>query len=548
MNNTFKILAIAAAALALSGCGTQALVDHSLQSTTQRSDDATARMDKVADRIKSSTGEMSESEVKTPYLAGAPVPLAREVVLPPALRKGVKTELLFKGSERVELMDAAAQLTMATGIPVRVRPDALLPQADFMPKGSQLSGQGQGGAPGAGSRTVMVNLKVSEAPAADILNYIAAQTGCYWEWKPDQGVIDFFRLVTKTFEFRGLSGTGSVAIGLGRVGGGQNAGSTFESSASTKFERKDIDQAKALKSAIEAMMTKGGTGSITDGGTIVITDTKEAVDSISAYIAQENRRMGRRIKLVFEAVDVSTADSGERAVDWSLVYQRITQKLTGDVTSALNISSPKPVTGATDGSISLGVLGNTRFNGSNVVLQALREIGNVVNVTRVPVLAMNRRPVEFAVRETFDYVSSIQVNTVASSAGTTTAPQITQKDETVGTVLTIMPSAFDDGQVMLDIAYDNTNLRSLKPYSAGSSSSTTNTVQQRTIDGTGTVQSVSLRSGQTLVISGIERRTDSVLKSRLDDTVPLLAGGSDQASKKKNTAIILVTAVAEDGI
>jgi len=145
-------------------------------------------------------------------------------------------------------------------------------------------------------------------------------------------------------------------------------------------------------------------------------------------------------------------------------------------------------------------------------------------------------------------VSSIQVNTVASSAGTTTAPQITQKDETVGTVLTIMPSAFDDGQVMLDIAYDNTNLRSLKPYSAGSSSSTTNTVQQRTIDGTGTVQSVSLRSGQTLVISGIERRTDSVLKSRLDDTVPLLAGGSDQASKKKNTAIILVTAVAEDGI
>ena len=73
-------------------------------------------------------------------------------------------------------------------------------------------------------------------------------------------------------------------------------------------------------------------------------------------------------------------------------------------------------------------------------------------------------------------------------------------------------------------------------------------MQQRTIDGTGTVQSVSLRSGQTLVISGIERRTDSVLKSRLDDTVPLLAGGSDQASKKKNTAIILVTAVAEDGI
>jgi type IVB pilus formation R64 PilN family outer membrane protein len=545
-----KILAAAAVALAnlLGGCSTQALIDNSVKATTERSDDASAKVAAAAQKAKQLTADAADSEVDMPYIAGAPVPLGREVTLPAALRKGVKTEVLFKGSDKVDLMEAAAQLTLATGIPVRVRPDALLPQAEFMPKGAQATGQaGPSGAAG-GAQPVSVNLKVSEAPAADILNYIATQTGCYWEYKPDQGVIDIFRLVTKTFEFRGLSGSGQVSIGLGRMGGGSSSSSTFESNASTKYDQKDIDAIKNLRMAIEAMMTKGGSGSITDGGTIVVTDTKDSVDSIEKYLKVENRRMNRRVRLVFEAIDVAATDTGERGIDWSLIYEKITQKLTGNLIGTLDLTSPQSVTSGLGGTIGYGVAGNSAFNGSKAILDALHQVGTVVNVTSVPVLTLNRQPVQFAVRNTFDYVQSIQVNTVASSAGTTTAPQIQQKEETVGTSLTITPAAFDDGEIVLGIAYDNTALRSLLPYTAGANSSTTNTVQQRNIDGTGTVQKVPMRSGQTLFISGIERRNESVSKARLDESLPLLAGGSDQAKKSKNTTIILVTAVAEDGV
>lgn len=545
------VLAVAVAAIAnlLAGCSTQALVDNTMKATTDRSDDASAQLRAAAEKAKRLKADTAETDVDAPYIAGAAVPLAREVTLPPALRKGVKTEIMFKGSDKVDLMEAAAQLTLATGIPVRVRPDALLPQSEFMPRGAQGGGPAGATAPAAGEpRGVTVNLKVSEAPVADILNYIAIQTGTYWEWKPEQGAIEIYRLVTKSFEFKGISGSGSVSIGLGRMGGGSATSSTFQSNSSTKYEQKDIDAIKSLKTTLDAMMTRGGSGSISDSGTIVVTDTKDAVAAIERTLKDENRRMNRRVRLVFEAIDIATVDTGERGVDWTLVYDKITQKLTGNMIGSLNLTSPQSVTSGTGGTLGFGVAGNSQFNGSKAVLDALRQIGNVTNVTEMPVMTLNRHPVQYAVRNTFDYVASIQVNTVASSAGTTTAPQIEQKEETVGTSLTITPAAFDDGQIVLNVAYDNTSLRSLTPYTAGGSSSSTNTVQQRNIDGTGTVQTVSMRSGQTLFISGIERKSDTVTKARLDDSLPLLAGGSDQAKKSKNTTIVLVTAVSEDGI
>lgn len=539
------VLALAAMMAALTGCGTHKLVASTTASTAASSDEASAHIEQLAAKIKQSQNDPeADTEVDLPFLAGNPVPLAREATLPLALRKGVKTELLFKGSDAVDLMEAAAQLTRATGIPIRVRPDALLPQSDFMPRSFQTVAGAAQPAPGQQDRSNLINLNVGEMEAADILNYIVAQKGLYWDWRPDAGVIDIYRLVNRTFEFRGVSGTGSVLVGLGRSG---NQGGAFESNAATKFEQKDIDALKDIKTAIEAMMTKGGSGSITNGS-IVVTDTKEAVEAIGAHIKSENRALTRRIRLVFEAIDVSTNDSGERGIDWSLVYSKITQKLSGDVTSSLTQLSPQSLVSDGAGRLGLGVVGNSRFDGSTVVLKALREVGNVVNVTRVPMTTLNRRPVQYAVRQNFDYVSSIQVNTVASSAGTTTAPQITQKEETVGTSLTITPAAFDDGLMTLNIAYDTTSLRELKPYSVGDKASTTNTVQQRKIDGSGTVQSIPIRSGQTLIVSGIERRNEQVTTSRLDDNAPLLAGGSDRAAKQKTTTVILITAVAEDGV
>jgi hypothetical protein len=101
--------------------------------------------------------------------------------------------------------------------------------------------------------------------------------------------------------------------------------------------------------------------------------------------------------------------------------------------------------------------------------------------------------------------------------------------------------------MILSLAYDNTVLTSLNPFTVGNAQNGS-TVQQKTIDGSGTVQSFPMRSGQTVVLTGISTNSERATKRRLDDFAPMVVGGSDAASRTKSTTVILVTAVAEDGI
>lgn len=536
MNHTSKISIIAlalASAGFLTACGTYRSVEESQAKNRAHEASAIAGIDRLADSVK----VVSDNDVDRPYVSGKSVPLAREVTLPHALRQGVKTEVVFKGASRVDLQSAAYTLSQALAVPVRVRSDALLPASRFQPKSSAAAGA----EPAASAEAVTVNMAIGEMPAAEILDYITAQTGTYWRY--ENGVVEIYRLVTRTFEVHAQQGKVSVSTGLGRSG---SQGGSFESSSQTKVEQTGLDPLQEIKAAVDGMLTKGGTV-VAGNGALVVTDTKESVDTIAIHIERENKALTRRIKLMFEAIEVTSRDNNEVGLNWDLVYDRLARLSNGSIVQTmLGTQSPVAITGAQSGTATFALGGSSQMSGSSLMLKALSDVGSVVNHTRVPMMTLNRRPVQYAVRTNFDYVSSIQVNTVASSAGTTTAPAITQKEETVGTVLTVTPSAFDGGQILMNLAYDNTILRSLEPYSAGGSA--LSTVQQKTIDGSGTVQSISIRSGQTLVISGIEKIANQFDNRRLDKDLPIAMGGSSRNKSTRSTTVLLVTAVSEDGI
>lgn len=526
-------LAVCAVAT-LSACGTYTAVSRTKTDIVGSS----TRADEGISRLAANIVPQSDHEVNRPYVAGKSVPLAREVTLPHSLRKGVKTEIVFRGASRTDLSVAAQSLSMAIGVPVRVRPDALLPASNFGARG------GAAASASAADAGTSINMPVGELPAAEVLDSITAQTSTYWKF--DNGVVEIYRLVTKSFEIHAQHGKTSVSTGLGRSG---VQGGSFESSSQTKVEQGNMDPLLELKATVEGMLTRGGTV-VTGSNSMVVTDTQESMDRVSTYIEGQNKALTRRVRLMFEAIEVTSRDNNEVGLNWDIVFNRLAQMPGGNLVNTITgQKSPTTLTSAQAGQASFAVSGNSMFSGSQLMLKALSDVGSVVNHTRVPMMTLNRRPVQYAVRTNFDYVSSIQVNTVASSAGTTTAPAITQKEETVGTVLTVTPSAFVDGQIIMNLAYDNTTLRSLEPYSAGGNANdASSTVQQRTIDGSGTVQSVSIRSGQTLVISGIEKIANQFDERRLDKSAPLLLGGTDRNKSTRTTTVLLVTATSEDGI
>lgn len=531
----FLWMLLTSGGIVLSGCGSISAAHQTQAAVQSRQRVANADLERLAERARHS---VNDSEVQHPFVLGNSVPLGREVALPPGLQRQVKADVFFKGAAEVDLPTAALQLTRALGVPIRVRPDALQHSSQFSPKGPT----GATAAPAAVlPRPVMVNLVVSDLSGADILDHVTHQSGTHWRY--ENGVVEIYRLVTRVFEIRTPAAKVSVVTGLGRAG---SQGGAFESTSQTKVEQSGVDVVQDIKAQVDAMLTRGGTV-VASNGTLVVTDTAESVARIAELLELENRALTRRITLLFEAIEVSTRDNTALAVNWDLLFKRLADAAAGVRADIATLESPRPLTSSTVGRLGLTVAGATRYAGSALILEALAEQGSVVHHTRVPMSTLNRRPVQYAVRTNFDYVSAIQVSTVASSAGTTTAPAITQKEETVGTVLTVTPTAFEGGQIVLNLAYDNTVLRSLEPYAVGNSPSALSTVQQKTIDGSGTVQSVALRSGQTVVISGIEKVADQFDQRRLDPWAPLAAGGASRTQRATSTTVLLVTAIAEEG-
>ncbi len=114
------------------------------------------------------TAVEAEQEVAKPYLVGKPVPTARNVTLPLALRNNADTWVMFP--ERVMPLAVAAQrITMATGIPVKIESDVYLPANLLMPRslmaqaGGQLRSQSQNGPASANPLTAT---GLGPAPAA----------------------------------------------------------------------------------------------------------------------------------------------------------------------------------------------------------------------------------------------------------------------------------------------------------------------------------------------------------------------------------------------
>ncbi|MGH7461532.1 MAG: hypothetical protein ACREMA_10960, partial [Longimicrobiales bacterium] len=189
------------------------------------------------------------------------------------------------------------------------------------------------------------------------------------------------------------------------------------------------------------------------------------------------------------------------------------------------------------------------FAGTRVVVKALNEIGTVVNRRFFPFLTTSGRPVTQAIRSTFNYVDQVQATAAVASSSTAVAqaPTVTQKDETVGTFVTMVPTAKSDGTIFLSLSFDLTSAQPLVPFTVGSSGSSV-TVQQKTIDGTGVIQEVPIRSGQTVVVGGIESQTSQDSLRRLFNGAPLVLGGSNAAKVTKTRMVLLVTALTEEGI
>lgn len=532
MRPLFKsTIALATLALLSTGCSTQNKIMSLHADTTGEAQTLSQR---AKDQTRSSErARIEQQDVNQPFLIGGTVPLSREVNMPPVLKK--RFTILFDRAG-VDLQTAARQISEASQVSISLTQDALMPMSSFGPR---LTASAQNPAiksAASESSNIQLSSIARDAELFKVLDEVARQAGVHW--RSAGSGIEFYRTETRIFKVNASPQTATTSATLGRNGG---TGQVFEAQSKTGFELQKQDPLAGMRNTVDAMLTTGGRLTVSpESQTFVVTDTPEALARVSSYIAEMNKSMSRRVRVVVEAVEVTAKDSTQLGLDWNAVYKSL--NATGSTGAVNAIGS---LVGLNAGSASVKDTAG-RFAGSEVAVRALSEIGNIVNRKSFPFITTSGRPVTQALRNTFNYVDSASVSQSSSITTTQQAPTVTQKEETVGTFLTVTPVAKDNGQIYLTLSYDVTTADPLTSYTVGGSSNSV-TVQQKSINGTGIVQEIPMRSGQTLVVGGYDSVVGNLTQRRVAPGAPLVMGGSDSGTYQKSIVVFLVTAVTEDG-
>jgi len=470
---------------------------------------------------------LAAQEVQRPFIAGNTVPVAREVAMPEALRRSVPTTANFVRGP-VDLDTALRYISEASGLVISATADAMLPAGMFAPR--------TGSAQAPVLPPTRITLPTTPTPLWTLLDDVARQGGM--SWRPVPNGAEFYRVETRVFQLAGTPQAANTNASLGRNGGSQ----IFEATSKTAFTTKDQDVLKGLLSTVEAMLSIAGRAQLSpENQTLVVTDTPVNLQRVAKFVDEQNRILSRRVRVLLEVIEVIDRNASEFGLDWNIIY--------GSASRALSNGGPQSLTSSQSARLSIGPTSGP-FAGSALVVRALNDVGVVVNRRFFPFLTTSGRPVTQAIRSTFNYVDQVQAT--AAPAGSTIsvnsqAPTVTQKEETVGTFVTMVPTAKSDDTIFLSLSFDVTSAQPLVPFTVGAAGSQV-TVQQKTIDGTGFIQELPVRSGQTVLVGGLEAQTTQDTIRRLVPDGSVLLGGSDATRLTRTRMLLLVTAVAEEGV
>jgi type IVB pilus formation R64 PilN family outer membrane protein len=378
----------------------------------------------------------------------------------------------------------------------------------------------------------------------DYLNIIGSALDAHWEYA--NGEVLFARLQTKRFQLD--ISPGSVAYrdevssgGSGGSSGSQTAGS-FASSTSASVEAQ-LNVWSSIENAIKVMLTPEGKSQVNPASSsIVVTDTKDAVEKIGKYLAGENALLNRQVRIELREMQVEETGATSAGLDFNVVYNRFLNSglaVDGLTTSAspyysINTTAPSSLVNAASGAMTLNVLKDGYFQGSTVAAQALNGVGRVVSDNTRSIVTTNRTPARIQDVTDRAYLAKTEPATGGTSDGSSGVPGLTPGVVTYGDNVTVMPTVGANGDVLLQLFNTRSTLVELSTISSGEGS-TFQQINTPVLKRANFSQNFRVRNGQTLVIvSNVANSMDSTDRTGI-------TGASTSANKKKVLSVLMIT-------
>lgn len=492
------------------------------------------------------------------YIAPKPKVLDDEQTIPR------RCQITFAPANSVTLLEFGQTVTKVCGYPVRVTPDALAANQQAresaaesgepgssdipLPPGVSLPPPVMGASIGVPSRPAPHQISIRyTGELAGLLDAVTARLGLSWRY--EDGAIAIFYLDTRVFrvfsiptstqmDSRVVSGTATTAgVTGGGMGGssGGAGGSGGVSGMSSSSQSTNVSMVTTptedLSRTVASMLTPGvGRVSVSPStGSVIATDTPEALERIGAYIDQLNAFSTKQVLLNIKVLSVQVNDNDEFGINWNLVYENLTDRYGIGLVNAF-ASGDDVVSG------SVNILEGSRFDGSQLVIDALAHQGRVSVLIQPSVTTLNLEPVPVQVATQTSYLAQSST-TLAADVGSTTS--LEPGTVTTGFNMNLLPYILPDSEtVLLQYSINISSLNGIRRVESGDSAIEIPEVDSRILS-----QKVRLRSGETLVLSGFEQASRGNDHSGIGDSRFWLFGGGVKATHEREVLVVLITPI-----
>ncbi|MGP3145898.1 PilN family type IVB pilus formation outer membrane protein [Serratia bockelmannii] len=472
-------------------------------------------------------------------------------------------QITINRPDGMTLPEIGQRITAVCGLRVTITPDALqtlvasgggnittqqmtgrLPAPDDSGRVplAQIGGQGQQASSVSLEDPVLSGLKWN-GNLRGLLDIISSRLGL--SVRNDQGNIVFYLLDTRTYQLvilnTKIDSTASVNSGSGNQLGSSGGTSSGTSGDINSAQKTAYDLSSNLyddiRKTIDNMITpsKGRYWLSSASGTLTVTDSPVVLDRIGRYIEYQNKVLNRQVQLSVRVLSVTQTRNEQMGLDWGLVYKSLH---TAGATLSGNFTDAAENAGSAGISILDTASGSAaRFSGSQLLIKALSEQGNVSVVTQLNRATTNLTPVPYQLSNQKGILTSSS-STATANVGVTSSMQTSIL--TTGLFMTMLPYIQENGDVQLQFAFSYSSPPKVESFVSkdGKTRNDVPTFQQEAL-----TQKVNMRAGETLVLTGSDQVTTSADKQGTFTPGNFILGGGQNGSTTRTTLVILVTPV-----
>nr|WP_261378774.1 pilus assembly protein PilN [Cupriavidus gilardii] len=361
------------------------------------------------------------------------------------------------------------------------------------------------------------------------------------------GTVSFFRTETRTFMLPSLADStnmnGSITTSDSSNSGGMIGSSTSGGSSATGSSGRS---GQSMSSSIElkpwetmektAKAVAGDSAQVVydrNLGTLTVTGDPVQCDRVEQFVKSLAAMYGKQVAIDVQVYEVRVTREDNYGLNLALAYQ--------SSAGGTGVSFSSPSTPTISGSGSASNLGVTimggPFAGSRAVVQALSTLGNVSQVVSRSGVTQNGKVLALQTATLQDYVAQSQT-TLAANVGS--ASSIQTSTVTYGFTSNFLPKLVD-GRIVMNFDMTLSDLLPLVPFNSGGEANRT-AVQLRTMPTNRFTQSVNLKPGESLVLTGLRNQKATASNNGIGAPWMAALGGGVGASRGDTVIAIVISA------